>query len=94
LLPEYRSAFDRADQVYITSIEGARETGAEHTVSGNDIVQALHMPALYVPNRADLMATLKRDARPGDVILCFSVSGYDQLAEELASTLGSASAHK
>jgi UDP-N-acetylmuramate--L-alanine ligase len=94
LLPEYQSAFDRADQVYITSIEGARETGAEHTVSGNDIVQALHMPALYVPNRADLMATLKRDARPGDVILCFSVSGYDQLAEELASTLGSASAHK
>jgi UDP-N-acetylmuramate--L-alanine ligase len=86
LLKEYQAAFTRADLVYIASIEGAREAGQEHTVSGNDIVQALEMPALYAPDRAELVRRVKLDARPGDVILCFTVSGYEGLAEELADT--------
>jgi UDP-N-acetylmuramate--L-alanine ligase len=87
LLSEYKKAFTGADLIYITDIEGARESGAERTVSGNDIVQGLGKPALYVPDRADLIARLRRDTKPGDVVLCFSVSGYQQLAEELAKTL-------
>jgi UDP-N-acetylmuramate--L-alanine ligase len=87
LLTEYKKAFDRADLVYITAIEGARETGQEHTVSGNDIVQALRMPALYVPDRAELVSRVKLDSRPGDVVLCLTVSGYDDLSGELAGQL-------
>lgn len=87
LLTEWRQAFSDADLVYITDIEGAREAHMAHTVSGNDIVQALKMPALYTPDRTDLVRRLKVDAKPGDVILCFTVSGYDKLAEDLAQTL-------
>jgi UDP-N-acetylmuramate--L-alanine ligase len=87
LLTEWQQAFGFADLVYITDIEGAREAGAEHTVSGNDIVQALTMPALYTPTREELIAHVRKDAKPGDVIVCFTVSGYDQLAEDLASLL-------
>jgi UDP-N-acetylmuramate--L-alanine ligase len=84
LLHEYKEAFTGADLVYVTSIEGAREQGMEHTVSGNDIVQALPMPALFVEGRQDLSDRLARDLKPGDVVLCFSVSGYGDLADELA----------
>jgi UDP-N-acetylmuramate--L-alanine ligase len=87
LLKEWQQAFSDADLVYITAIEGAREAHLAATVSGNDIVQALKMPALYTPDRVDLIRRLKVDARPGDVILCFTVSGYDQLAQELVGTL-------
>jgi UDP-N-acetylmuramate--alanine ligase len=86
LLTEWQNAFANADLVYITDIEGAREAHLAATVSGNDIVQALKMPALYTPDRADLVRRLKIDAKPGDVIVCFTVSGYDKLAEELAAT--------
>ena len=87
LLHEWQQAFGSADLVYITDIEGAREAGTEHTVSGNDIVQALTMPAIYTPTRDELVAHVRKDAKPGDVIICFTVSGYDQLAEDLASLL-------
>jgi UDP-N-acetylmuramate--alanine ligase len=85
LLPEYKRAFDRADLVYITAIEGARETGQEHTVSGNDIVQALKVPALYAPDRTELVSRVKLDLKSGDVVLCLTVSGYDDIAGELAA---------
>ncbi|MDF2460800.1 MAG: UDP-N-acetylmuramate:L-alanyl-gamma-D-glutamyl-meso-diaminopimelate ligase [Candidatus Saccharibacteria bacterium] len=87
LLKEYQRAFDRADLVYITDIEGAREAGLEHSVSGNDIVQALKVPALYTANRADLIKHTTKDSKPGDIILCFTVSGYDEVARELAAKL-------
>jgi len=87
LLKEWQKSFGDANLVYITDIEGAREQGTEHTVSGNDIVQALKVPALYAPDRSELVRRLQRDARPGDVVLCFTVSGYHNLAEELAQTL-------
>ncbi|HUD11369.1 MAG TPA: Mur ligase family protein [Candidatus Saccharimonadia bacterium] len=87
LLPEYKQAFTRADLVYITGIEGAREAGSKHTVSGNDIVQALKTPALYVPDRDELLSRVKLDAKLGDVLLCFTVSGYEDIAGTLATEL-------
>ncbi len=87
LLSQYQRSFGNAAVAYITGIEGAREAAMEHTVSGLDIVSGLKTPALYVPDRADLVARLKLDSRPGDVIVCMTVSGYQKLAEELAETL-------
>lgn len=87
LLKQWQKSFNDADLVYVTDIEGAREQGTEHTVSGNDIVQALKMPALYTPNRPELISRLQRDTKPGDIVLCFTVSGYHNLAEELANVL-------
>lgn len=87
LLREYQNAFGSADLVYLTDIEAAREQGSDHTVSSLDITKALPMPALFVPGRADLVARIRRDAKPGDVIVCMSVSGYDNLAADLAETL-------
>src|SRR5205814_2225127 len=87
LLTEFQHAFVSADLAYITDIEAAREQGRAHSISGLVISGALPMPALFVPNRADLIHRLHHDTKPGDVVVCMSVSGYDNLAEELAHTL-------
>lgn len=55
-----------------------------HTVSGNDIVQSLTTPALYAPDRAQLLERMSRDLHAGDVVLCFTVSGYLDIAGDLA----------
>jgi UDP-N-acetylmuramate--alanine ligase len=90
LLPQYQQAFSSADLVYIADIEGAREAGLEHTVSGLDITKVLKMPALYASDRTELVSRIKLDSKPGDVVVCMTVSGYNNLAEELAEKLPSA----
>jgi UDP-N-acetylmuramate--L-alanine ligase len=92
LLPDYQTVLNAADLVYVTDIEGAREQGQTTTLSGNDIVQALTAPALYVADRSELVKRVAADSQAGDVVLCFTVSGYDDVAHELAKTLGATSA--
>jgi UDP-N-acetylmuramate--alanine ligase len=87
LLTEYQHSFGSADLVYVTDIEAARESGQDHTVTGQDITEGLSMPALYAPNRDDLIARLKLDIKKDDVVVCMSVSGYKDLAGELALLL-------
>ena len=86
LLGEYRRAFKDADLIFITDIEGARETGQEPKVSGKDITDKLGPTASYEPDRQQLFEHVKAAAKPGDVILCLSVSGHDNFAEQLAKT--------
>ena len=84
LLNDYQTAFDAADLAYITDIEGAREAESGHIVSGEDIVKHIRIKATYEPDRTKLVEHVQAATKPGDVILCLSVSGHDNLAEELA----------
>ncbi len=85
LLSEYHQAFASADLAYITDIEAAREQTLGQTITGRDITAGLPVPAHYLPDRTELIAHIRRDSRPGDVLVCMTVSGYARLAEELAS---------
>lgn len=85
LLPEYQTGLSIADVAYVTDIEGARETGKQPTVSGQDIVDKITVPAHFVAGRAELIQKIVKAAEPGDVILCMTVSGYEDLAPELAA---------
>ncbi len=87
LLPEYQAAFGSADVVYVTDIEAARETGKTHTVTAGDIIKNLKQPAVCIENRAELIERIVRDAKPGDVVVCMTVSGYQNIADELATKL-------
>jgi UDP-N-acetylmuramate--L-alanine ligase len=86
LLDEYQLAFRQADVSFITDIEGARETVHTQPISGQDIVDGLKN-ATYEPNRSDLVEHVVSAAKPGDVILCLSVSGHKEIAHELAALL-------
>lgn len=93
LMSEYHAALAAADVVYVTDVEGAREAESEKTVSGQDVVAGVtNIPAYFVPDRDQLITDLAADAKPGDVVLCFTVSGYNDLAGELARTLPKAGA--
>jgi UDP-N-acetylmuramate--L-alanine ligase len=87
LLNEYHAAFKDADLVFITDIEGARETGAVPTIDGRAIVEGLSAPAHYEPDRTKLPDHVAAKAQKGDVILCLSVSGHQNLAQELDAEL-------
>ncbi len=82
LLDDYRQAFKEADQTFIAPIEGAREAGEAGKVNGADLVSGESMH--YVEDRGKLVADVVADARPGDVVLCMTVNGYDGLAHEIA----------
>ena len=87
LLQEHRKAAGRADVAFITDIEGARETGFEATVSGGDIAKNNGQSIYYEPDRTKLVERIVAEAQPGDIVLSMTVSGYDDLAEELATRL-------
>jgi len=87
LLTEWQQSFTDADQVFVTDIEAAREAASDQTVSGADIVKGITQSAHYQPDRSQLIADMKISTKPGDVVLCFTVSGYQNLAQQLAETL-------
>jgi UDP-N-acetylmuramate: L-alanyl-gamma-D-glutamyl-meso-diaminopimelate ligase len=89
LLSEYQTVFSQADKVYITDVEGAREAAHEKTVSGADVIAQVKGDATFEPDRAKLVEHIALDAKPGDVVLCMTVSGYENLAPELAEQLNS-----
>jgi UDP-N-acetylmuramate--alanine ligase len=88
LLKEYQQAFSGADKLYMCDVEPARELANQRTVSGQEIIDGLP-PKLtantkFQPKRDELVDDVLKEAKPGDVILCMTVSGYENLANELA----------
>lgn len=81
LLKEYQQSFGDADQAYILDIEGAREAGLAESVSAADVATADNVE--YASNREELIENLKQELKPGDVLLCMSVNGYQNFAQEI-----------
>ena len=84
LLGGYRTAVATADLAFVTEIEGAREAGGAAVVSGEDIARDNGDHVFFGPDRARLVERVVEAAKPGDVVVCMTVSGYDGLAAELA----------
>jgi UDP-N-acetylmuramate-alanine ligase len=90
LLAEYQMAFEEADKAYIADIEAAREQDepAGERVSSAQIAEGAGPNVVYEPDRTKLIESAVAEAKPGDVVLCMTVSGYNGLAQELAKRLG------
>jgi UDP-N-acetylmuramate: L-alanyl-gamma-D-glutamyl-meso-diaminopimelate ligase len=87
LLPQYREAVQTADLAVVVPIEGAREGHSETTVSAEDITRDNGSTVVYAPDRDAAIKQVVAAAKPGDVVLSMTVSGYDGLAAALASQL-------
>ncbi len=83
---DFREALELADRAFVAPIEGARE-GLVSSVSGADIVQGARAEVVYEADRNRLIEQVSSVAGPGDVVLCMSVNGYDQVAQELAAKI-------
>ena len=84
LLKEYHQAFRQADAAFLAEIESAREAAKERTVSSADIAAGAGEQVAFVADRGELIDRLVAAAQPGDTILCMSVGGNEQLAQEVA----------
>lgn len=91
LLKEYHQAFTGADKLYMCDVEPARELANQRTVSGQEIVDGLpdelKANSVFEQSRDNLVKQVLQDSKPGDVILSMTVSGYDNLANELAQKI-------
>jgi len=87
LLKEYQQSFGDANQAYVIDIEGAREAGLAETVSAADIATAGNVK--YAPSREELIENLKSELQSGDVLLCMSVNGYQNFAQEINQLINS-----
>ena len=87
LLAEYRQVFSQIEHAYITDIEGARETGNNPDVAATDITRDQPVSVKHVSDRDQLINLVLDDASTGDVVLCMTVSGYDDIAGVLAAKI-------
>ena len=87
LLDQYGSAFRQADYVIIPDIEPARERHLKKLIHARDLVREIekvNQTVRYIPHRDAVIDYIKNNARSGDVVLCMSVRGFDDLARNLA----------
>lgn len=85
LLKEYQKAFGDADLAFITEIESAREQGKAAGVSGADIAKGAGKTVRYTAKRKTLLEAVRKAVRPGDTVLCMSVSGNEDFAQAVAA---------
>lgn len=90
LLPEHARAFNQADWVVITEIEPARERHLVALINSQELVEAIrpHQPnVFFLKESAEIINFVKSKVKKGDVVLCMSVRGFDNLAQNLAAAL-------
>jgi len=87
LLKEYQQAFIGADATFLLPVDGARERHLEATVSSEDIAAKAMGKVEVIKDREELVGAVLGAAQPGDTVLVMTVTGYNELAEELAEKL-------
>lgn len=90
LLPGYLHAFDGADFVVIPDIEPARERHLAALINSRDLVSQISAHkknVYYIPDQKDLLDFIAGQAKRGDIILCMSVRGFNDLAKNMAARL-------
>ncbi len=90
LLDGYVTAFKDANDVIITDIESARQADIAHTVSGADVANVVGQTASFFNTRAQIIDYILAKVQPGDVVVCMTVSGFNNLAAEIATSVNKA----
>ncbi len=89
-LPELVTSFKAADKVLIADIYPARETAAEATISGTEVVKAVsanHDNVRLVHNKNEALDILNIETGPDDVVIVMAVGSFNRLAYDLLAVL-------
>ncbi len=90
LFNEFLECFDDADHVFLTDIYAAGEEPLDG-LSGEVLYWALkrrgHMDVSYVPRVEDLVAEVKPQLRPGDVVMVMGAGNIHRVAEDLVQQM-------
>jgi UDP-N-acetylmuramate--L-alanine ligase len=89
-LPELVQSFVSADKVLIAEIYPARETPAQATITGAEVVKAItaqHSDVRLVSNKTEALEILKTEVGPDDVVIIMAVGSFNRLAYDLLEEL-------
>ena len=90
LLEQYATSFTGADLVLLGPIEPARERHLAHTVSPEDVAVRVRHSAgdvRVVATPEEAILVIAESAQRGDVVLCMSVRGFDDVARRTLAAL-------
>jgi UDP-N-acetylmuramate--alanine ligase len=85
-LAELAKSFEPADKVLIAEIYPARELKAEHTITGQQVVEEIskfHKDVRLVNTKQEARDVLKRELKPQDVVIVMAVGDFNLLAKDL-----------
>jgi UDP-N-acetylmuramate--alanine ligase len=92
LFQDFSTCFNDADIVAVTDVYSAGEAQIEG-VSGSALAESAaahgHRRALYLPSLDDLPAFVKREAQPGDLVVCLGAGDITAYANALPAKLES-----
>lgn len=90
LLSQYAEAFNEADFAIIPDIEPARERHLQALIHSRDLVSKIsesQKNVYYIPEQKAIIDFVLKLSHQGDVILCMSVRGFEDLAAKLVEAL-------
>ncbi len=86
LLGAYETCCQAADVMVLGPIDAARERGSEQTVTEEEVQRAISGPEVILVRDADeAEERVNTLLEPGDVVVVLSLSGFDKIAERIAS---------
>jgi UDP-N-acetylmuramate--L-alanine ligase len=83
---ELATAFGPADEVLLAEIYPAREVKTEHSITGQHVVDEIakhHQHVRLVENKDAALQLLKKELKPGDVVIVMAVGNFNLLAQDL-----------
>ncbi len=93
-LAELAASFDAADEVLLSEIYPAREKAAEASISSADVIDAIKKSSSKIKDQIRLvkdepaaLEILKKEAKPGDVVVVMAVGAFNRLAYNLAEII-------
>lgn len=89
-LPELKQSFNKADRVLIAEIYPARESTSNPVIKSQEVVDAIkqnHGDVNYVSDKHEALNLLRKESKPGDVIIVMAVGSFNKLAYELMAIL-------
>jgi UDP-N-acetylmuramate--alanine ligase len=85
LMEEFANSFGNADEVIVTEVYPAREP--KQDFSSKQVVEAMHRPAHFIAELAEVSNYLNTHLRPGDVLLVLSAGDADQVSTKVLAHL-------
>ena len=92
LFKEFTSSFSDADEVIVTEIYAARESG--QGFSSKQVVEAMSRPAHFIAGIPEVSGYLIKNLHPGDILLVLSAGDADQISTEVLTHLKNAMAEE
>jgi UDP-N-acetylmuramate: L-alanyl-gamma-D-glutamyl-meso-diaminopimelate ligase len=90
---EYAGSFDDADRVIVAAVDHPERAPEGQRFSAERLVSDLKArgkEALYIPTVPEIVSHLRREAKPGDVVLVMSNGAFGGIHEKILAALGEA----